>query len=353
MQSGTKNYYLIHGDPLLMQVCQDDLIKNLSGDTKPSRRRIEGKEVEDELLINLFRARGLGGKRIILLSNPTSSQKELITKALDTISKNKSLYFIITSSSVEKNAKFYKAFNKAGQSIECVSPINEYGKFNSDAVEFAESWINDRVKDLEIEFESNSLTSILLGRCRYNVGLMTTELEKLRLYYKSVSRPISAYDIEVLIPDTSDVSIFSLISSLEGNNFNKSLSILNSLIREREVSPELIFHNLLIKSRTWILMKKYMELGYYDATSIRDAIKQDAASYGQEGINPPHPFVLKIACNVAKLKKMDQLVEIYRFLGDAQLLGRKGSLSNEQRYQLLLEFLFLFYSLQSRSILVK
>jgi len=352
MEHGTKNYFLVHGDPLLMQVCKDDLIKNLSGDNNLVKRRIEGKEIEDEILINLFRSMGLGGKRIVLLSNPTSSQKELIVKALETISKNKNLYFIVSSDSVEKTTKFYKAFNKEGQSIECVSPINEYGKLNGEAVDFAESWVGDRINNLGIVFESNIVVSFLLRRCKYNIGVLVSELEKLRLCYNSVSRPISVSDVEILIPDVSDVSIFSFISSLEDGNFNKSLTILNALIREREVHPELIFHNLLIKARTWILMKKYMDIGYHDATSIRDAIKQDAIEYGQEGITPPHPFVLKIACNVARSKQMDQLVLMYRFLGDAQLLGRKENLSNERRYQLLLEFLFMFYGQQQHSLLL-
>lgn len=223
--------------------------------------------IEDASYTSLF-----NDKKVIVVSNSYFLKDTLDTSVLEkyinSINELTFLVFVLNDETIDNKKKIVKLLKE-----KCV--VKEFNKLSNYKLE---SLISDKFKEENYKIELNAINE-LISRCNGDYSLITSEIEKLKLY-KLDTKKIDLEDIYKVINRNIEDDIFKLTDAIAEKNRIKIFNIYNDLIENGEDPTYLIG---IIASQFRIYKQ------------VRDLIKID---YNETSIDKKlgiHPYRVKLA----------------------------------------------------------
>lgn len=161
--------------------------------------------------------------------------------------------FLLSATEVDKRRSFYKALSKRAE----LQVIDKLDSNRSGWEEEATEIVRRRASNRELQFEEEALDLFVLltgGDTRQ----IENELEKLDLFV-SASRKVSADEVRTLVPLSRAGVIFELGNALAACDLNRALSLVRSLLDQRETAVGILLVAILPTIRNLLLAKDLME----------------------------------------------------------------------------------------------
>ena len=211
-----KNFYLLYGDDkAILNKEINDLKKKISinDDAVIYYDIIDINNIIDEALtIGMFSS----DKLIIIDSTSYLSEKKEVSNIsyledyFNNYNSNSYLLFISNSSSIDSRKKLVKLISGKGE-IKKIEATSDY----------LVHYVKDYLDDYEI---SGINISYFLSRCGTNINNINNELDKLKLY-KLDDKVITKDDIELLVEENMDNSVYDLVNSLLKNDNGRAIKL--------------------------------------------------------------------------------------------------------------------------------
>lgn len=211
-----KNFYLLYGDDkAILNKEINDLKKKISinDDAVIYYDIIDINNIVDEALtIGMFSS----DKLIIIDSTSYLSEKKEVSNIsyledyFNNYNSNSYLLFISNSSSIDSRKKLVKLISGKGE-IKKIEATSDY----------LVHYVKDYLDDYEI---SGINISYFLSRCGTNINNINNELDKLKLY-KLDDKVITKDDIELLVEENMDNSVYDLVNSLLKNDSGRAIKL--------------------------------------------------------------------------------------------------------------------------------
>lgn len=211
-----KNFYLLYGDDkAILNKEINDLKKKISinDDAVIYYDIIDINNIVDEALtIGMFSS----DKLIIIDSTSYLSEKKEVSNIsyledyFNNYNSNSYLLFISNSSSIDSRKKLVKLISGKGE-IKKIEATSDY----------LVHYVKDYLDDYEI---SGINISYFLSRCGTNINNINNELDKLKLY-KLDDKVITKDDIELLVEENMDSSVYDLVNSLLKNDSGRAIKL--------------------------------------------------------------------------------------------------------------------------------
>lgn len=262
--------YLIYGtENYLIRILVDKIRDVYHAETGADLERHSAQGLDAVSVIDGLRTQPMwsSGKLVILdqASQLSSKAKELLAGYLE--SPSSSAVLILTAEKFDGRSSLYKAISKAGVVAQLTTIYGNQMPF----------WINRecRAKGRNISQEAAHFMTELVGT---DLSAMSDAVEKIILYIGS-RKAVDLGDVEAVLSDTSQKSIFDLTNAVGSRNLSLAESMLTNLLRNNE-NPVVVVNML---ARHWRLLLKAKELLSGGRFSERDLA-------GQLGV---HPFFVK------------------------------------------------------------
>lgn len=211
-----KNFYLLYGDDkAILNKEINDLKKKIliNDDAVIYYDIIDINNIVDEALtIGMFSS----DKLIIIDSTSYLSEKKEVSNIsyledyFNNYNSNSYLLFISNSSSIDSRKKLVKLISGKGE-IKKIETTSDY----------LVHYVKDYLDDYEI---SGINISYFLSRCGTNINNINNELDKLKLY-KLDDKVITKDDIELLVEENMDSSVYDLVNSLLKNDSGRAIKL--------------------------------------------------------------------------------------------------------------------------------
>lgn len=211
-----KNFYLLYGDDkAILNKEINDLKKKIliNDDAVIYYDIIDVNNIVDEALtIGMFSS----NKLIIIDSTSYLSEKKEVSNIsyledyFNNYNSNSYLLFISNSSSIDSRKKLVKLISGKGE-IKKIETTSDY----------LVHYVKDYLDDYEI---SGINISYFLSRCGTNINNINNELDKLKLY-KLDDKVITKDDIELLVEENMDSSVYDLVNSLLKNDSGRAIKL--------------------------------------------------------------------------------------------------------------------------------
>ena len=211
-----KNFYLLYAeDKELINKEIDSLIKKLS---ISSDSVIKYDITDIDNIVNEAETIGMFSPiKMVIIDSTNYFAKEksnidikVLEDYFDNYNKDSYLVFIFNNSSVDTRKRLYKLISSKG--IVKKVDINE-NELNV--------YVRNYVKDYKID---NSTISYFLTKSGTNISNIDSELDKLMLY-KINDRVITKEDIDLLVIENSEESIYDLVSSILKDDTKKAMKL--------------------------------------------------------------------------------------------------------------------------------
>ena len=255
--------------------------------------------IDDALTVSLF-----SDKKLIICENAnvftgsSSKDAEIIEQYLNKPNNLTTLVFILNSDKIDQRKKITKLMKKNG----IVKNFSE----NVDPVSF----VMKKLNDYDIKRETIEL---LIDRVGSDLLVLEGEINKIRLY-KGQDKKIENDDILNLTVKTSYEDIFKLIDYIIEGNKEKSLEILDEMIKNGEEPIKIIIilaNQIRIMYQSKVLLKKGLgEKGIADTLAI-------------------HPYRVKLALQKGKRYTENILLNYLSELADIDYGIKSGKLSKD------------------------
>lgn len=293
------NIYLIYGDEdyLIENELKNIIKKNNSSIENISRYNLDESNVrdavEDALTISMFE-----NTKIIVCEKCnflTGENKKEVNHDIDSLIKyinnpfdDTILIFVVRNSKLDERKKIVKELKKCSKVIECKS-IDSHNLNN---------YVYNYFKDNG--YEISTLNSrLIIDKVKYDLANIISECDKLMMYKEDL-KTITKDDIENVVINNMEDSIFSLTNAIMEKNTFKIMNIYNDLLLKGEEEIKLMI-TIANQFRLILQTKLMIKNGYRE---------RDMASIIGE-----HPYRVSLALNtnfkiselINYIKKLEQL----------------------------------------------
>ncbi|MGI6119809.1 MAG: DNA polymerase III subunit delta, partial [Desulfosporosinus sp.] len=134
---------------------------------------------------------------------------------------NPATCLLFIAESVHKGRKFYKALNKAGESIEFCAP-------NPKKLQEWLSWVQSELKARD-KAMSTQVASQFIEWTGHNTGVIAQELDKLAIYVGKRQK-ITMEDVKAITPQSIEITIFNLLDAVANRSTAKALQTLREVL---------------------------------------------------------------------------------------------------------------------------
>lgn len=228
--------------------------------------KIEGKDATLDTLINACETLPfMSSKKIVLFRDihifleglDKTMEKELY-KYLDDLGDYLVLVFMDNASSIKKNSKFYKYFNKKDQVV-------EFPKLSGNDLN---QWILSILKKYDRHMSISNI-NYFVEHSSYrskNIDLSLYDLENelVKAINYTTNKEITKEDIDLVLAKSIDTNIFELLNAINSSNGEKALSIFNDMYISNEPIPR-IFYMITRQIRLMLGYKLYKKMGYSES----------------------------------------------------------------------------------------
>jgi DNA polymerase-3 subunit delta len=244
----------------------------------------------------------LVSKKLVVLDEP-SANKALAEKLPDWIAHADSIDVLIVEPAVDKRTVFYK-FLQTKTKIKEFTPLRPYE---------VEAWIKNYAKEKSIVLSQPAI-KLLIDRVGIDQQQLAKEIDKLALYKPK----IEAEDVDVLIEDLPQNTVFEMLDSLVAGNTLKTMDLYEQLLKKR------VDANEIIGMLGWQL---------HTLSLIRAAGGRESEIANRTKL---HPFVIQKNFGLASRLSMSQLKECVDKVFRAELSIKRDGLNAENVVSVLL-----------------
>lgn len=219
-------YVLVSKEPLLIDRAQAAI---LSAAVPEALRgfnvdHLEGKGAKAEVILQTLETLPMmSDRRLVILRGADTITTSELAKLVDYLDKpNPSTVFVaICSKKVDKRIKFFQRAKKLKMLFELSAPKRIGG------------WIRDEAKRQQVQLSSAAANRLgeVIGSDLARLGLSLTQLS---LY--AGDREISVSDVDDLVADTRERSVFELTDAIAGRDEPKALRAVHALFEQRQSS---------------------------------------------------------------------------------------------------------------------
>lgn len=191
------------------------------------------------------------------LENIKDSSEKDFYNYMDDLGDYLILVLLDSSSSIRKNTRFYKYFNKNKKAVE----FNKL--FNNDLVSWANSTLALHKKKMSMADINYFIDNSSYRSRNINVSLYDVENELLKLIDFSKNTLITRDDIDNVLAKSIDTNIFELLNAINKNDSETAINVFNDMYISNEPIPR-IFHMITRQIRLLLAYKLYRNKGYND-----------------------------------------------------------------------------------------
>jgi len=240
--------YLIYGPELyLIRMLVEKIKEVYHAETEAETDRFSAKGLNAISVVDSLKTLPMWtrGKLVIIgeADKLSAKSKEIFIEYAS--SPSESAVLIFTSEKFDGRSKLYKAISKNGAVTQIATVYENKMPF----------WISRECKSkgYNISQEAAHFMTELVGT---NLSTMSEAVEKIILYIGSKKKMIDLKDVETVLSDTSQKSIFDLVNAVGSKDISRAGDRLINLLRNNE-SPVVIVNML---ARHWRILLKSKEL---------------------------------------------------------------------------------------------
>lgn len=160
--------------------------------------------------------------------------------------------FVLSAPQADKRRTAYKTFSKLAETV--VHDMPDLG-FRAGEEEIIE-WTTSRVHERDLQLAADAVVA-LTARVGLDTRQLDNELEKLETAFGK-SRPISAADVRMLVPQTREGGIFDLSEAIARRNLLLALETLDQQFRQGEKGVGLLLAAIVPTVRNLLLVKELL-----------------------------------------------------------------------------------------------
>lgn len=199
--------------------------------------RAEGKDVnEDQVGIELDTVSMFNENKIVIIDNVdkcTVKTKNVIKKWLENPNENVVALFSTSEKVSPKKVKFFEQFEKCAIVVNC-SKL-EY----DDLIK----WIIDGFEQIKKTIDEDAI-KFLIDMVGFDLYKMYNEIKKISIYTREREK-VTLKDVEKVVSDIRDDSVFDLVNSIINRDMNKSLKMVSNVVKDRSSQAILLISLLL------------------------------------------------------------------------------------------------------------
>lgn len=279
--------------------------------------KLEGKDTLLDDLINACETLPfMSSKKIVVLKdvaafleNSNGDFDKRFYKYMDDLGDYLVLILLDNTSSIKKNSKLYKYFNKNQQAV-------EFGKLlSNDLVSWANSILSKNNKkmptaDINYFIERSSYKSRNIS-----VNLYDIENELLKVINFSTNEKITKEDIDKVLIKSIDTNIFELLNAINRFDPEGAINIFNDMYLSNEPIPR-IFYMITRQIRLLLAYKLYRSKGYderqiQEKIGIKDyefkKIRTQSSSFKTEELEKIMEYLLQMDLKLKTVSNQDKL----------------------------------------------
>ncbi len=160
--------------------------------------------------------------------------------------------FVLSAPQADKRRTAYKTFSKLSETV--IHDMPDLG-FRAGEEEIIE-WTTSRVHERDLQLAPDAVVA-LTARVGLDTRQLDNELEKLETAFGK-SRPISAEDVRMLVPQTREGGIFDLSEALARRDLPLALETLDQQFRQGEKGVGLLLAAIVPTVRNLLLVKELL-----------------------------------------------------------------------------------------------
>ncbi len=244
----------------------------------------------------------LVSKKLVVLNEP-SVNKALTEKLPDWVAHADSIDVLIVEPAVDKRTVFYK-FLQNKTKVKEFTPLRPFE---------VEAWIKTYAKEKNIVLSQPAI-KLLVDRVGIDQQQLAQEIDKLALYKPK----IEAEDVDLLIEDLPQNTVFEMLDSLVAGNTKKTMDLYDKLLEKR------VDANEIIGMLGWQL---------HTLSLIRAAGGRESEIASRTKL---HPFVIQKNLGLASRLSMSQLRGCVDKVFQAELSIKRDGLNAENVVSVLL-----------------
>lgn len=167
------------------------------------------------------------------------------------------LILVDNSSTLKKNTKVYRYFNKDNRAVEFTKLLN------NDLINWTNSILDKHNKKMNLSDINYFIDSSSYKSRNINISLYDVENELLKVIDFSKKELISRDDIDKVLAKSIDTNIFELLNAINRNDSEKAILVFNEMYLSNEPIAR-IFHMITRQIRLLLGYKLYKNKGYQD-----------------------------------------------------------------------------------------
>ncbi len=237
-----------------------DIIDGTAANAADAESRI--RQTRDALLTFPF----FGGEKLVWLKSANflgdsvmggaGGVLEALESLLETLSAGlpPGIRFLLSATEIDKRRTFYKTLSKLGAVTVCDKLDTSKAGWEEAAIDLARQLA--AASNIKLEPAALELVALRTGGDRRT---LTSELEKLALYVWGSNRPVTAADVQTLVPLTAAAIIFELGNALASRETSEALALLQQLLQQKESPIGILLVAIIPTFRNLLAVKELME----------------------------------------------------------------------------------------------
>lgn len=279
--------------------------------------KLEGKDTLLEDLINACETLPfMSSKKIVVLKdvaafleNSNGDFDKKFYKYMDDLGEYLVLILLDNTSSIKKNSKIYKYFNKNQQAV-------EFGKLlNNDLITWANSILSKNNKKMSTADINYFIDHSSYKSKNISVNLYDIENELLKVINFSTNEKITKEDIDKVLIKSIDTNIFELLNAINRFDAEEAINVFNDMYLSNEPIPR-IFYMITRQIRLLLGYKLYKRKGYderqiQEKIGIKDyefkKIRTQSSNFKAEQLEKIMEYLLQMDLKLKTVSNQDKL----------------------------------------------
>ncbi|MDR7870198.1 MAG: DNA polymerase III subunit delta [Tissierellaceae bacterium] len=263
----TSSYLFVGDEEYMMNLTIDNLKNKYIEESFETLNftKLEGKDTFLDDLINACETLPfMSSKKMVVLKdvsafldNGNGDFEKNFYKYIDDLGDYLILIFLDNTSTIKKNTKIYRYFNKQNKAVEFTKLLN------NDLISWANSILHKNNKKMSVSDINYFIDNSSYKSKNINVNLYDIENELVKVINYSKNQSITRDDIDKVLIKSIDTNIFELLNAINRNDSETAINVFNDMYQSNEPVPR-IFHMITRQIRLLLGYKLYRNKGYDD-----------------------------------------------------------------------------------------
>lgn len=313
------SYLFLGAEEYMMNIAIDSLKSSYIEESFEALNyiKLEGKDTLLEDLINACETLPfMSSKKLVILKdvnafleNVSGDLDKKLYKYLDDLGDYLILILLDNTSSIKKNTKIYRYFNKNNRAVEFTKLVNK------DLISWANSILKKNKKIMSTSNLNYFIDNSSYRSKNINLNLFDLENELLKVLNFSNSQEISKEEIDKVLIKSIDTNIFELLNAINRSDADGAISIFNDMYLSNEPIPR-IFYMITRQIRLLLGYKLYKSKGYDDKNiqtkiGVKDyefsKLRGQSSKFKSEDLEGIMEYLLQLDLKLKTVSNQDKL----------------------------------------------